>query len=272
VATENLLISADAIRDYTGTPLADQIRDALRDAIVAGRVQIGDELPSERVLANHLRRSREVVKAAYRLLAADGYVLIQHGRPAQVRIPPPHRRVTNQRRYAAVLNACRAGTLRPEDTSFIQDYGCAWPEYSVDARCSRLPATSKHANLLRVETGTPVLFRHLVERVRGVPVQIRRSVMPWSVAGATDLAREDKQPWVGGTIAELFSLGMETTSVPEEYVSRIIRPDEAAELMMPNGIVIWDNTRQFMVGDVVGEASTVIHQAAGNSLSLVTHL
>jgi len=51
-----------------------QLRQSISAAILAGRVQIGDRLPSSRKLASHLKISRITVSLAYQELVADGYL------------------------------------------------------------------------------------------------------------------------------------------------------------------------------------------------------
>lgn len=57
-----------------GTPLYEQLYDALRDAIVEGRLPPETRLPSTRSLAEDLGMARMTVIRAYRLLQAEGYV------------------------------------------------------------------------------------------------------------------------------------------------------------------------------------------------------
>lgn len=65
--------------------LVDQVADGLRQAIVAGRWTVGEEIPSSRELVPLLGVSRIVTKAALARLVAEGYVLTRHGLPPTVR-------------------------------------------------------------------------------------------------------------------------------------------------------------------------------------------
>lgn len=51
-----------------------QLRQSVAAAILSGRVQVGDRLPSSRKLANHLNISRITVTLAFQELVADGYL------------------------------------------------------------------------------------------------------------------------------------------------------------------------------------------------------
>jgi GntR family transcriptional regulator/MocR family aminotransferase len=59
--------------------LADQLIDALRDAIAGGRLAPGTRLPSSRALATDLKLSRGVVVEAYEQLVAEGRLLSRQG-------------------------------------------------------------------------------------------------------------------------------------------------------------------------------------------------
>jgi GntR family transcriptional regulator/MocR family aminotransferase len=64
-------------RDRPG--LADQLIDALREAIADGRLAPGTRLPSSRALAADLKLSRGVVVEAYEQLVAEGRLLSRQG-------------------------------------------------------------------------------------------------------------------------------------------------------------------------------------------------
>ena len=59
--------------------LADQLIDALRDAIADGQLAPGTRLPSSRALAADLKLSRGVVVEAYEQLVAEGRLLARQG-------------------------------------------------------------------------------------------------------------------------------------------------------------------------------------------------
>jgi DNA-binding transcriptional MocR family regulator len=60
--------------------LAEQMADALTEAILAGRPAAGEALPTEPELAAQFGVSRAVVRDATRMLVARGLVEAQHGR------------------------------------------------------------------------------------------------------------------------------------------------------------------------------------------------
>ena len=71
--------------------LREGIERALRDGMRAGRLPVGSTLPSSRSLARDLGVARGTVSAAYRQLAAEGYLELRQGAPVRVRWTPRHR-------------------------------------------------------------------------------------------------------------------------------------------------------------------------------------
>ena len=65
--------------------VVDDVTEQLRDQIVAGRLQVGDDLPGERALADALGVSRPTVRSALRALEQRGLVAIRQGGTTTVR-------------------------------------------------------------------------------------------------------------------------------------------------------------------------------------------
>lgn len=66
--------------------LADQIVNQLRGAVVSGRLQPGERLPSARELAAGLDVNMHTVLRAYALLRDQGLIELRRGRGARVRM------------------------------------------------------------------------------------------------------------------------------------------------------------------------------------------
>jgi GntR family transcriptional regulator / MocR family aminotransferase len=108
-----------------GPGLRAGIEGSLRAAIRDGRLTLGTALPSSRSLARDLGVARGTVSAAYRQLAAEGYLDLRQGAPVRVRWQPP-------RRPAAARPAGRAPGRRwdlrpgrPDSASFPRQ---AWAQ------------------------------------------------------------------------------------------------------------------------------------------------
>jgi len=82
-AAKSPLLSIVIDRDGPGS-LQEQIFDAVRDAILNGRLAPGTRLPASRVLASELGVSRNTILAAFERLYAEGYTEGQIGSGTQV--------------------------------------------------------------------------------------------------------------------------------------------------------------------------------------------
>lgn len=61
-------------------PIYEQVRDGLRDLIVAGAVEPGEKLPSVRALAGTLAINPNTIQRAYAALEEEGYLVTEPGR------------------------------------------------------------------------------------------------------------------------------------------------------------------------------------------------
>jgi GntR family transcriptional regulator/MocR family aminotransferase len=74
---------------YSAAPRHRQLYDALRAAILAGRLAPGARLPSSRTLAAEVGCSRNTVLAAFEQLSAEGYLNGKVGSGTTVAVTPP---------------------------------------------------------------------------------------------------------------------------------------------------------------------------------------
>src|SRR4051794_1546090 len=73
-----------AVDRSADVPLGQQVQEAMRTAIRAGRLRSGERLPSTRQLADQLSVSRGLVVSAYEQLLAEGYVVSTVGSGTRV--------------------------------------------------------------------------------------------------------------------------------------------------------------------------------------------
>ena len=60
--------------NHSTTPLYEQIYQHIKQAILTGKLQTGEKLPSTRSLSSHLQVSRNTIDMAYSQLLSEGYV------------------------------------------------------------------------------------------------------------------------------------------------------------------------------------------------------
>ena len=73
-----------AINPQSGTPLYLQLVEGMKDAIAAGLLEPGGEVPSVRSASAELRVNYHTVAKAYRLLEQDGVLVRRRGEPYRV--------------------------------------------------------------------------------------------------------------------------------------------------------------------------------------------
>ena len=81
---EHRNIPALVIKPRDRRPASQQVADTLAEAIQSGRLAPGDELPSIAELSSSQGIGTGVIRAALEALAADGLILVRHGRNAVV--------------------------------------------------------------------------------------------------------------------------------------------------------------------------------------------
>ena len=100
-------------------PATRQIADGLRVQLVEGALRPGTDLPSVRRVAMELGVHFNTVAEAYRMLAAEGWLDLRHGRGARVveRKPPAAASRMDladyRRRLRELISQMRAGGVSP---------------------------------------------------------------------------------------------------------------------------------------------------------------
>jgi GntR family transcriptional regulator len=131
-------------------PLRHSLAKALREQIVARKLEPGDRLPSEPELARSLGVSRSSLRAGIALLEEDGIVRRLHGSGTYVSHRPGVR--NDLSRNFSVSSMIAAMGVEPG---------------SVDERCETEPAPPHVARALGVRAGTPVTALRRVRTAGG---------------------------------------------------------------------------------------------------------
>lgn len=222
-------------------PIYKQLADELRRQIHAGHLAPGQPLPSEATLMSRYAVSRNTTRLAVGLLRAEGLVVTEHGRGSYVRPTPPVRRLSADR-YRVEVDQVE-GADAPA-TSFTQDHGVAWADYRLDRRFAEVAASTEVAELLEVASGTPLLERRFTFYAGDTPQQLSTSYYPLDLVAGTPIADPANEPWPGGNIAQLASIGVRVTHIQESVRARMPMPDEADTLHMPPGVPVVTITRR----------------------------
>ncbi|MFI6520136.1 GntR family transcriptional regulator [Spirillospora sp. NPDC050679] len=226
-----------------------RIADTLREQIRSGDRQPGSRLPTMAELGAAHGVSEIVIRQAIAQLRGEGLVETRRGGGTVVRAAPPVRRVAMDRYRAFTQPAAQAaGRPLPPATTFTRDQRIPWHEYRLDKEFSRTRAGPELATLFELPTGTELLRRRFVFYARGEPQQISVNYLPWEVVGDTPVADPAREPWPGGTLAQLSFLGHPPTRVEEAVGARMPTPEEAETLRMGGGVPVITITRRMISG------------------------
>ncbi|KQX07516.1 MULTISPECIES: MocR-like pyridoxine biosynthesis transcription factor PdxR [unclassified Leifsonia] len=152
-----------AIDRADATPLAAQIVEALRAAVLAGALAPGDAVPSSRSLAASLGVSRGVVVTAYDQLAGEGYLDVSPGavaRVATVDSPRVNARPATPKPSVTGEAASRRVDMRPGFPSTARLDERAWR--SAWRRAAAQPVPTRQAD----DFGTANLREQIADHVR----------------------------------------------------------------------------------------------------------
>jgi GntR family transcriptional regulator len=241
---------AGALDRRSDRPAYRQIADRLRADILAGVLEAGSQVPSERALIDQYDAARGTVRQALAVLRTEGLIEVVHGKGAFVRSQPPIRRVAHDRFARRHREAGRAAFLAEMESEGRE------PEVEV-IYVGPGDAPPEIAEHLGVRPGQRVLVRRRRYLADGQPVELATSYVPWPIAEGTVIAQDDTGP--GGIYARLEELGYELAEFTEEVTARMPHPEESRDLDLAVGVPILRVLRSAIdrAGDVVEVCDTV---------------
>ena len=212
-----------------------RIADDLRTQILRGDLAPGSSLPSEATLVRQYGSSRGPVRQAINLLRSEGLVDGHQGRGVFVRRRPPLRRLS----IDGVADEAGKGQQATDELAGQLEV----------RRYAPIAAPDEVAKRLRLPGGTRVLARSFRFIVDGRPAQLSESFLPYDLVKGTPIEDPDNEPWPGGTMAQLRSLGIEVREITEDVATRTPTPDEARELGLRPGTPVFEVTRTIHASD-----------------------
>ena len=242
-------------------PYRAQIAAQILQAIATGDLVPDEEIDGEYAIANTLGVDRATVRGAISDLVNEGHLIKVPGKRTRVAQPPKVRHL-DTKRYSIQLERLRAGQTE-ETAAFVTDHDADWDDYTVDPiEYSEEPASEADRHYLGLKKGAKVMRRRMVKRINDEPLQIQRSAVPLKLAQGTLLADPGVQPYPGGTLAELYNVGLipdgATLTVSEEVTGRAPNNRERQLLNLNAPGQVWDIVRVFKVDGVPVEVSRVI--------------
>ncbi len=232
-------------------PLSDrpayrQVADRLRQHIDSGEWPPGHKLPSESELMAQFGVSRVTVRLAVGALRSEGLIVTRQGRGSYVRDREPTRRIA----AARYIQDARfvAGRVAEPATVFVAGPGEEPSRYRLERSFHEERADHEVADLLGLPVGELVLQRRFLSFVDERPEQLNTSYLPLDLVRGTPVADPANEPWAGGTIAQLASLGRTVTRVEEAVLARMPTPEEGQTLRIAAGVPVLVITRRMFTG------------------------
>lgn len=187
-------------------------------------------------------------------LRADGLVITEQGRGTYTRPQHSIRRLGPDRYSPGAEHAQPAMPATNGD-----------PAEQVDAAYQEVAATADLARLFQVQLGTMLLERRLLHRVHGIPQHLTTSYYLLDMVAGTPVADPNREPWPGGHIAQLASLGVAVTKITETVRSRMPTTDEADALRAVPAVPLLAVTRCTKSGTRTVEVANEILTPADRS-------
>jgi GntR family transcriptional regulator len=228
-------VSVDAVLTQRVDPASDravykQIADHLRAAIVRGRLEAGQQLPSEAQLMQHYGVARMTIRSALRLLQDEGLINAEHGRGVYVRARPPVRRLASDR-FAQRHRKEGKAAFNIE----AEQHGATPQVDMLTVSEARIPTDM--AARLRLADDASVVVRSRRYLLDGTPVETAVSYIPADLASGTPIS--DPNPGPGGIYARLEEQGHTLDRFTEEVTARMPTPEEVRLLALPPGVPVF---------------------------------
>ncbi|MFF0142386.1 GntR family transcriptional regulator [Streptomyces sp. NPDC005227] len=244
-------------------PPIRRIAEDLRRRIAAAEFEPGDRLPSTRELSEQYEVDPKTVYRAVSLLKESGYLISRQGAGVYVRTSRAAILREPQARYAWEKERARLPlTERRQTGTGEYDTGRQRQDFDFPAEYSQVEATEDLARRMEIPVGTHLLERLYRTTIKDEqhPLALISSYLPYDLAARNpDLLDEGQEPWPGGTMNQLFTVGIEIDRIVDEVSARPPTLEETDLLQVGSGVpVVVLHKTSYSTEDLVVEYSQVI--------------
>lgn len=218
------------------------ISDDLRRQIAAGELHPGDRIPSETALIERYKVSPPTLRQALAVLRTEGLLEAKHGIGTFVRAPRLKVVRRNERHQHEKALVHKPESQRRNNGSAETDTGHRTEEFVFSAEYSTGPADKPTAEAFGVPPGTQLLKRIYRSRYANedAPLAISTSHLLLDLVSENPALLDPKnEPWPGGTMHQLSTIGIEVDQVIEDITTRLPAPDEIEELSLIPGTAVF---------------------------------
>ncbi|MFF4346769.1 GntR family transcriptional regulator [Streptomyces sp. NPDC001530] len=241
---------------YQGKPAYQQIADDIRQRILDGHYQAGDQLPTESDLMDEYGVSRIVVRNAVQAIENEGLVTKQRGKGTFVREQRPL-----QKRLSVDLYGKRPTSSPMKRATEAEGRRSEW-----EWQTRRTTATKAIAERLAIQSGDEVVRTTYRFFADDKPVMLSTSYEPDELTAGTPVEQPEGGS-VTGVVPRMDSIGQHITHVTEDVNARAPRPYESEQLEIAPGVPVITIIRTYYVDDRPVETCDIVVAADRYTLS-----
>lgn len=257
-------------------PVHLAIADDIRLKIERGELLPGTEIPTIHELARAWSASVASARAALALLREQGLISGGRGRPLQVR-QPPQRVMRSSARHQMEKDAVHLDEAERDRIGTTElELGLSLKDVLPDYRYQTVPADELLAERFGITKGSEVLQRTYATTDKRTGHRLAWSVshIPVALIAANPrLLDRSEEPWKGGTMHQLSTVGIEIALITDEVTARMPTTAERQLWNLDHGVPLLEVLRVSTdtTGRVV-ELSDAVYSADRTRLDFPTRL
>ncbi|MET9292443.1 GntR family transcriptional regulator [Streptomyces sp. NPDC003077] len=220
-------------------PIHLRIADDIRMQIERGDLAPGASLPTLGEIRDLWSCSMNSARSAINLLKAQGLITTGRGKAPVVRVPPGRVVRSSERHQAEKDMARRPEGERKNVGEAETNLGMSIGDQEFSSRYDEIESSSELAELLGIPVGETLLRRRFESRDArsGHLLSFSTSYIPLALVSANpELLDETNEPWPGGTLHQLSTVGIEVMCVIDQVTGRMPTTVEAQQWGLPDGV------------------------------------
>lgn len=257
-------------------PLQLQIADDIRMQIERGELAPGAPLPTLTELCQGWSCSMNTARGAIALLKAQGLITSGRGKPPTVRIAPRKVIRSSERHQVEKDLAIRPENERASIGEAETNLNMSISDQRFTSHYDQVPAGEDLAKIFKIHPSDLVLRRQweATDKETGLRLSWSVAYIPLDlVKGNPAILDERNEPWPGGTMHQLSTVGIEIARIIDEVTARMPTTVEAQLWGMPDGVpIIFCRRISIDTTDRIVEVSDADYPADRTELDFVTPL